>query len=71
MSLVVVAGVVITLAGVAMLIWCVISARRLKSAPQGEAETKAALQKLIALNMGGVFTGFIGLAVVIAGGLFS
>lgn len=67
MSIIIGAGVIVTLAGVGMLVLCALKARRLRGTDPTDAEAKAALQRLIALNMGGVFSGFLGLGIVAVG----
>ena len=70
-TLAVVAGTAMTLGGVAILVWCMLRARRLQGEEQAEAGIQSELQKLVALNMGGVFLGFVGLGVVAVGVLIA
>jgi hypothetical protein len=60
-------GVVLTLAGVAMLFWCVWLAVRAKRSGLPDAQMKAALQRVVALNLGALALSALGLmAVVVA-----
>lgn len=71
MTFVVYAGAAIACAGIALLVLCMVRARRLGQAAHDEAEAKRQMQKLVALNMGGLFMGFIGLGIVVAGVVLS
>lgn len=60
-------GIVVTLAGLGGLIWCILSVLRARKAGLPEAEMKARLQKAVALNMGALFLSTIGLMMVVVG----
>jgi hypothetical protein len=60
-------GVVLTLTGVALLLWCVWLAVRAKRSGLPDAQMKASLQKVVALNLGALALSALGLmAVVVA-----
>ncbi|MEM7237001.1 MAG: hypothetical protein AAF501_04150 [Pseudomonadota bacterium] len=67
MPIIVIAGAIISLAGIGMLVLCALRARGLRNADPADPEAKEMLQKLIALNMVGVFSGFLGLGIVAVG----
>lgn len=67
MDKMILAGVIITLLGLAGLLWCMTKAYRAKkSGLEGEALTEH-LQKLVAINLGAFFLSAIGLALVVIG----
>lgn len=60
-------GAALTVLGVAALLWCIwkVVASRRKSLP--EAEMRAALQRIVALNMAALAVSGIGLMMVVVG----
>ena len=60
-------GAVLTLIGVAGLVWCVMIAIRARREGLDDAEMKARLQKVVALNMGALAVSAIGLMCVVIG----
>ena len=64
-------GALVTLLGVAGLVWCVVSVARARRAGLDDASMKARLQKVVALNMGALFLSVIGLMMVVVGILLS
>lgn len=64
-------GTLVTLLGVAGLVWCVVSVARARRAGLDDASMKARLQKVVALNMGALFLSVIGLMMVVVGILLS
>lgn len=60
-------GAILTLLGVAGLVWCVLIAVRAKREDLSDAEMKARLQKVVALNMGALALSAIGLMCVVLG----
>ena len=60
-------GAILTLLGVVGLIWCVLIAVRAKREDLSDAEMKARLQKVVALNMGALALSAIGLMCVVLG----
>ncbi|MEM7505229.1 MAG: hypothetical protein AAF415_00685 [Pseudomonadota bacterium] len=68
---IVIGGSAMAVLGVLLLISCVRRAAVLRQAEADAAKTHAELQKLIAMNMAGVFLGFMGLGIVVVGVLLS
>lgn len=60
-------GAVVTLVGVAGLLWCVLLVRRARADKLEDAEMRARLQRVVALNMGALFLSAIGLMMVVVG----
>lgn len=60
-------GAVVSLAGVAGLVWCILYVLRARSAGLSESALKARLQKGVAMNMGALFVSAIGLMMVVVG----
>lgn len=60
-------GAGLTLLGVLGLLWCVVLGVRAKRASLPEAEVKAQLQRVIALNLGALAISALGLMAVIFG----
>ena len=60
-------GAVVTLVGLAGLIWCILSVQRARRDGLGDDAMKARLQKVVALNMGALFLSVIGLMLVVVG----
>lgn len=67
----VIAGIAVTLAGLAGLIWAILKVGRARRAGLPDAELRAALQRAVALNMGALFLSALGLIMVVIGLLFS
>lgn len=60
-------GAALTLIGVLGLLWCVVLGVRAKRSALPEAEVKAQLQRVIALNLGALAISALGLMAVIFG----
>ncbi|SMX42981.1 hypothetical protein [Actibacterium lipolyticum] len=60
-------GAVISLLGLAGLIWCIVIAAKAKRAGLADEEMRARLQKVVALNLVALFVSAIGLMMVVAG----
>lgn len=60
-------GAVVSLAGVAGLVWCIVLATRARRAGLSDDEMRARLQKVVALNMGALGVSALGLMLVVAG----
>ena len=60
-------GALITLAGLAGLIWCVVSVQRARKEGLEDDAMKARLQQVVTLNMGALFLSAIGLMMVVIG----
>lgn len=60
-------GALVTLVGLAGLIWCVMIALRAKRQGLDENAMKSKLQQVVAINMGALFLSAIGLMMVVVG----
>ncbi len=60
-------GAAVTLAGVALLLWCVLTIARARRAGLADDQLKARLQRVIVLNFGALFVSAIGLMMVVVG----
>ena len=60
-------GALVSLAGIAGLIWCVMIALRARREELDDAAMKERLQKVVAINMGALFLSAIGLMMVVIG----
>jgi hypothetical protein len=67
MEMIVWIGAALTLVGLGMLVWCILSVAKAKRAGLPEEALKARLQKIVALNLGALAVSGIGLAAVIVG----
>ena len=60
-------GALVSLVGIAGLIWCVTIALRARREGLDDAAMKERLQKVVAINMGALFLSAIGLMMVVIG----
>lgn len=60
-------GAVISMIGLAGLIWCIIRVARARKAGLSDSELKAAVQAVLPLNLGALFLSVIGLMFVVIG----
>lgn len=67
MDMLIWAGAIVALAGVATLIWCIILAMRARTSGLPDEEQRAALQKVVVLNMAALGISALGLMMVVAG----
>ena len=67
MEYLVIGGVVLTLAGIVGLIACIVIAMRARKAGLEDAELRARLQKVVALNLGALMLSALGLIAVVTG----
>ena len=67
MELLIWIGAVVSLIGVAGLVWCVMAAARARREDLDDAAMKARLQMLVAWNMGALGVSAIGLMMVVIG----
>ena len=67
MEMIVWIGAALTLVGLGMLVWCIVSVARAKRAGLPDEALKARLQKIVALNLGALAVSGLGLMVVIVG----
>ena len=61
------AGAVISFAGLAGLVWCIVTVWRARRANLEDAELRARVQKVVPINLGALFLSVIGLMLVIVG----
>ena len=64
-------GATLTLLGVLALIWCIVLAMRVRKAHLPDDQAKAALQRVVTLNIAALALSFLGLMAVITGILLS
>ena len=67
MAMVIWIGAALTLLGVAGLVWCIVLAVRAKRSGLADAAMKAALQRVVALNLGALALSGLGLMLVVVG----
>lgn len=60
-------GAVLTLVGVAGLVWCIVLAMRAKRSGLPDDQMKAALQRVVVLNLAALAVSAIGLMAVVVG----
>ena len=64
-------GALVTLVGLAGLIFCILKVQRARKKGLDDSALKAELQKVVALNLGALFLSAIGLMMVVVGILLS
>lgn len=64
-------GALITLLGLAGLIWCVVTVQKARKENLDDDAMKERLQKVVTINMGALFLSAIGLMMVVVGILLS
>jgi hypothetical protein len=67
MEMIVWLGAALTLVGLGMLVWCIVSVARARRAGLPDEALKARLQKIVALNLAALAVSGLGLATVIVG----
>ncbi|PKQ12437.1 MAG: hypothetical protein CVT70_08780 [Alphaproteobacteria bacterium HGW-Alphaproteobacteria-1] len=67
MEMLVWAGALVSLAGLAGLVWCILKVWRARRAGLSDAELRAAVRAVVPLNMGALFLSVIGLMMVVLG----
>jgi hypothetical protein len=67
MRVLILTGIVLTLAGIGGLGWCIREAMRLRRGNHDEAETRARLQKLVPVNLAALGVSALGLMAVVMG----
>ena len=60
-------GALLSVAGLAGLVWCIIRVWKAKRAKLSDADLRAEVQKVVPLNMAALFLSVIGLMMVILG----
>ncbi|MGG7644474.1 hypothetical protein ACQ5SP_06640 [Rhodovulum sp. YNF3179] len=61
------AGTVLALLGLAGLVWCIVKVAKARRAGLSDAELRARLQSVVALNLGALAVSALGLMLVVAG----
>lgn len=61
------AGVALSVAGLAGLVWCILRVTRARRAKLPDDELRAVLQRVLPLNLGALFLSVIGLMLVMLG----
>lgn len=61
------AGAMVSLVGLAALIWCIARVWRARKAGLGDAEMRLVLQKIVPINTGALFLSMTGLVMVVVG----
>ena len=67
MAVMIWSGAALTLVGVAGLVWCVLLALRARKSGLEDAAMRAALQRVVALNLGALALSGLGLMLVVVG----
>lgn len=67
MGILVMVGTAVTLAGLAGIVWCILAAMRARRAGLEDAELRARLQRIVAVNLGALALSALGLMLVVAG----
>ena len=60
-------GTALSLAGLAGLVWCILRVARARRAGLSDEELRAAVARVLPLNMGALFLSVIGLMLVVVG----
>lgn len=60
-------GAIITLFGVAGLLWCIMKVNKARKSGASDEELRATMQAVMAPNLGALFLSAIGLAMVVVG----
>lgn len=67
MQWLVMSGAVISLAGIAGLLWCVLMALKARKSSADDEELRLRLQRVVVLNMGALGLSALGLMLVVSG----
>ncbi|MEH7829522.1 hypothetical protein [Gemmobacter denitrificans] len=67
MQLLIVIGAVISLSGIAGLIWCILMAVKARSTSANDEELRLKLQRVVVVNMGALGVSALGLMLVVSG----
>ncbi len=71
MEFLIVLGALVTLVGLAGLVWCIIRVTKARRQGLDEEALRLVMQSTVALNMGALFVSVIGLMMVVIGVLLS
>lgn len=61
------AGAAVSLAGIAGIVWCILAVARARRAGLDDAGLRAVMKRVVAVNLGALFTSVIGLMMVVVG----
>lgn len=61
------AGAAVTLAGLAVLIWCILKVNRARRSGLNDAAMRNALQRIVPVNLAALFLSMLGLMMVVIG----
>lgn len=64
-------GALVTVLGLAGLVWCILKVQKARKDELDDAAMTARLQKVVAINMGALFLSAIGLMMVVLGIILS
>lgn len=67
MELLVGIGTIVTILGLAGVIWSLVSVARARRAQLGEDALRARMKQILPVNMGALFLSFLGLMIVVVG----
>lgn len=65
------AGAAVTVAGLALLVWCILRVARARRNASDEAALRGELQKVVPLNLAALFLSVTGLMLVVVGVILS
>ena len=71
MQILIWAGAIVSLMGLAGLIWCIVTVQKARKSGAGDDEMRAVMQRVLPRNMGALFLSAIGLMMVVVGILLS
>lgn len=71
MEILIVLGALVTLLGLAGLVWCILRVTKARRKGLDEEALRQVMQSTVALNMGALFVSVIGLLMVVVGALLS
>ena len=67
MDILIWAGAVVSIVGLAGLIWCISTVWKARRANLSDADLRAAVQRVVPVNLGALFLSVIGLMMVVVG----
>ncbi|GAW33696.1 hypothetical protein RA2_00739 [Roseovarius sp. A-2] len=67
MEIVIWLGAAVSLAGLAGLIWCILTVWKARRSGQSDTELRATIQRVVPLNTGALFLSVLGLMMVVVG----
>lgn len=67
MDILIWAGAAVSLAGLGLLVWCILRVWRARRASLSDSDLRQAVQKVVPVNTGALFLSVIGLMMVVVG----